>query len=430
MSGEEVDCVHQARFRLLESVDGTATSSRGGDDELNWTGEGGGAAASATLRASPQPSSSSSNATRLEFADEYELLAPLGEGSYGTVWGAVAKRSGETVAIKRLYRQPFSASHELERWRRWAAPSPQSGPPDCAERERQLVLSIPPHPNLVRCDACLPWVFSDGSEVPSPQEILAPDLALIMERGYSLSSLFCFNGRFIPERLWLRLIQVVGKALFEALAHLHAHGVVHRDVRLDHVLVRCPPDTLWTALEAGSVPGPEHFFLCDFSLTRRCCANAAGDGAESPTLPYAPIRPPEVFFGDTRRLPSGDIWSAGCVLLELLLRQAGEPVFDCGCGAAMSELRSLSAIFELVGSPDDSWLTSTDSSSIYAWIQPPRGRQSLLSKRITQCWDVDQVQGTLDDAIDLIQRLLEFRAERRPTAVEALHHPFLHDSGK
>jgi serine/threonine protein kinase len=255
-----------------------------------------------------------------------------------------------------------------------------------------------------------------------------PDWALVMERGYPVSSLFDNDRDLLPDLLWLQIIQMIGRALFAALAHLHACGLVHRDVRLDHVLSRQPCSALLAALQTGHVPGPGEFFLCDFSLMRPCTADGASDGADSPTLPYAPVRAPEIFLGDTRRLPSGDIWAAGCVLLEMLLRQAGEPVFDCGYGCSASELRSLTAIFELLGSPGVTLATETNLESEQPRVQIPNDQESSLSKRIAQCWNSDQVRGVLEQAVDLVRHLLDYCGERRLTAAEALEHPFLRDT--
>jgi serine/threonine protein kinase len=356
----------------------------------------------------------------------FRLVELLGQGSYGEVWLAVSRASDSQFVIKRLHRYPFARNHELERWRLWNAPSSNAAPIDYAERERELVSQIPPHPNLVQCIAWLPWSFpEEANEAGLGSEGVEPDLALVMERGYPLAHLFQRDQNLVSDSLWLRLIRVVCRALFSALAHLHAHGFVHRDIRLDHVLSRVDPEALGLSLQAGRLPQAETFFLCDYSLLRRCSANTDADGASSPTLTYAPMRSPELYFGETRRLPSSDIWAAGCVLLELLFRQAGEPVFDCGTGTAMSELRSLKTVFDLLGNPPECFKQQPLAPASHTEsVSSPHGSDNIAA-RIHRCWNNDVDQDVIEQAIDLVQRLLDYCEARRPTAVQVLEHPFL-----
>jgi len=111
--------------------------------------------------------------------------------------------------------------------------------------------------------------------------------------------------------------------LAAALAHLHARGVVHRDVKPENVLVSA----------AGLVK------LCDFGFARCVpgCAAEAGGGrggrAGDRAAPRPPLsdyvatrwyRAPELLVGDRGYGPGVDVWALGCMAVEVA---TGRPLF-------------------------------------------------------------------------------------------------------
>ena len=108
-----------------------------------------------------------------------------------------------------------------------------------------------------------------------------------------------------------------GIQIAEALAHAHASGVVHGDVKSANVLIT----------------RDQRAKLLDFGVARRL--NSEGDQASFGTSPQGtPVyMAPELIKGDGASERS-DIWSFGCVLHELL---AGSMPFD---GSTRSELTS------------------------------------------------------------------------------------------
>ena len=66
-------------------------------------------------------------------------------------------------------------------------------------------------------------------------------------------------------------------------------------------------------------------------------------------------RPPELLLGDTDYDETVDIWSAGCILAELLLGKALLP--------GISEMDQLSLIFKMMGTPtEETWEGYNNSS--------------------------------------------------------------------
>ena len=89
------------------------------------------------------------------------------------------------------------------------------------------------------------------------------------------------------------------------MAHLHAKGVCHRDVKPQNLLVD---------------PASHVLKLCDFGSAK---VLAPGE----PNISYICsryYRAPELIFGATHYTPAIDVWSVGCVAAELLL---GAPLF-------------------------------------------------------------------------------------------------------
>ncbi|KAH8052891.1 protein kinase [Aureococcus anophagefferens] len=120
-----------------------------------------------------------------------------------------------------------------------------------------------------------------------------------------------------------------GFMLLDALAFLHSHHVLHRDVKPANLLISA----------AGVLK------LADFGYARYVADPGGRMSYECCTLWY---RPPELLLGAADYGPGVDAWGAGCILAELALRR---PVFR-----GDSETDQLARIFAVLGSPDDaSW---------------------------------------------------------------------------
>jgi cyclin-dependent kinase len=144
--------------------------------------------------------------------------------------------------------------------------------------------------------------------------------------------------------------RMVFLGLFQALAHIHSLGLMHRDVKPSNILLK-------------TMNGP--VYLADFGIAwspeDRDSEPASSKITDVGTTCY---RPPELLFGSKEYDTSLDMWAAGCVVAELF-KEGHYPLFDAG--PLGSELSLIKSIFSTLGTPDDdSWPVSVLHLSLLA----------------------------------------------------------------
>jgi serine/threonine protein kinase len=222
----------------------------------------------------------------------YRIEREIGRGGYSIVYQATDVALGTDVALKVLVPPPAVAHIARERMKREA------------QSVRGLV-----HPNVVALHDFLeegPWTF------------------LVMEhvRGPNLAAHIVDHGP-LPVEDVIRL----GRDIASALTVAHRHGILHRDVKPQNVLI----DTDGTAR------------LTDFGSARMVgCNTVTQTGGIVGTLPYTA---PEVFTGH-RADARSDVYSLGVTLYFALTGRLPKgpsrnaPPTPSDAGFAPREIRS------------------------------------------------------------------------------------------
>mmetsp|Transcript_27495 Transcript_27495/g.20657 ORF Transcript_27495/g.20657 Transcript_27495/m.20657 type:complete len:154 (-) Transcript_27495:243-704(-) len=96
------------------------------------------------------------------------------------------------------------------------------------------------------------------------------------------------------------LVKLYAYQTFRALAYIHALGICHRDIKPQNLLI-----------------DPNHHLLklCDFGSAKRVIKGEVNVSYICSRY----YRAPELIFGATDYTFAIDVWSAGCVIAELLL---------------------------------------------------------------------------------------------------------------
>jgi serine/threonine-protein kinase len=264
----------------------------------------------------------------------YEIRAKLGAGGMGTIYRAYQGSVRREVAIKLM--APAFAADAMAVTR--------------FEREAQLASKLS-QPNTVS-------VFDFG-RTPDGQLYIAMELIA----GKTLRELVRAGGAFTIARALH-----VGAQLCDALEAAHGLGIIHRDLKLENIIVLDDP------------PGRDLIKVLDFGLAKQIDdPNATGAGFVVGTPRYIA---PEVAL-EAKLSPAGDLYAVGVILAELV---NGRPLWD---GADLGEL------FRLKLSPRDATATLPAGirGLVDALLDPSPARRPTAAQ--TRAWltrpDLDQL---------------------------------------
>ncbi|XP_013034677.3 cyclin-dependent kinase 3 [Anser cygnoides] len=221
----------------------------------------------------------------------FQKVEKIGEGTYGVVYKARNKRTGQLVALKKI---------RLD--------SETEGVPSTAIREISLLKELK-HPNIVR----LLDVVHSQKKLYLVFEYLNQDLKKYIDSSQT--------GEFPLSLVKNYLFQ-----LLQGVSFCHSHRVIHRDLKPQNLLIN----------EAGAIK------LADFGLARAFGVPLRTYTHEVVTLWY---RAPEILLGCKYYSTAVDIWSIGCIFAEMVTRKVLFP--------GDSEIDQLFQIFRTLGTPTE-----------------------------------------------------------------------------
>ncbi|XP_053672874.1 uncharacterized protein LOC128723183 [Anopheles nili] len=182
-------------------------------------------------------------------------------------------------------------------------------------------------------------------------------------------------------------IRLILQQILTGLAFMHRHGFFHRDLKPENVLCS----------------GPETVKIADFGLAREI-------RSRPPYTDYVSTRwyrAPEVLLHSTRYGSSIDLWAVGCIMAELYTFR---PLFP-----GSSEVDQLFKICSVLGTPDKSdWVEGHKLASTIQFRFPecPKIPLATLVTRASAA------------GIQLLEDLLRWEPEKRPTAQQSLKYPY------
>jgi serine/threonine protein kinase len=194
----------------------------------------------------------------------YELIERLGGGGMATVWMAEDTRLGRRVAVKVISDALAAQAPYVERFR----------------REARIAAGLS-HPNLVK-------VYDFGSDGERPFLVMEYIEGAVLGQGSAERP--AARARVDSETL--------ARELLDALGHIHAAGIVHRDVKPANVLVG--PDARPRLTDFGIAQAEDWTGLTE-------------TGQVIGTLKYLA---PEVARGQPAT-PRSDLYSLGVLLSEV-----------------------------------------------------------------------------------------------------------------
>lgn len=316
---------------------------------------------SAVLKKKSQSKSVQSNKVLGVFFNEidYKVLELIGKGAFGCVFKAREKRNQRrTVAIKKIFLDPTHINRELD------------------------IMKVIKHENCVQLfDHFIQKEFEEEEKIyiNIVMDYYPKTLKHIIESSLiqkSCDLISDFKGYIFQ--------------LFNALEYLHSLSICHRDIKPQNILI--DPET-------------SRLVLCDFGSAKRFDESSKSVSYIGSRFYRAPELILEAELYDTKI----DVWSAGCVVAEMIL---GQPIFK-----GKNSASQLETIFSVLGKPKRKDVEKMNINLDF-FEKCDSIQKTSLSCLFSQ---------TSILFVDFLSNLLQFNPKKRFSAHEALSHSFFRE---
>ncbi|OQR94035.1 cyclin-dependent kinase [Thraustotheca clavata] len=287
---------------------------------------------------------------------KYDLHEEIGRGTYGKVYSAIHVDTGVKCAVKRLF-STASSTHE---------------------DEPTIMQKLTSAQNVLQIKEVIRQEYRGEEATFLVFDYMESDLESIIKATDELPQLSAAQ------------IKSFMHMLLQGLYECHKHHVIHRDIKPNNILLS-PTGDIKIADFGMAIYAPEPFMSKSFQVVTRA------------------YRSPELLFGLKHYDFSVDIWSAGCVFAELLLRRVW---LDGG-----SDIEQLSLMFKTLGTPQEQGWTAASSLPFYLEFAPS-SPPSLAS----------QLPTLSAAGIDLLSQMIALDPSKRISAQQALNHVYFKES--
>lgn len=183
--------------------------------------------------------------------------------------------------------------------------------------------------------------------------------------------------------------------LLQGIHYMHKNKVIHRDLKCSNLLVN----------QRGELK------IADWGLARSWNEDMKQLTTKVITLWY---RPPELLLGARKYSPKIDMWSAGCIIIEIFRRK--------GFLEGNTETVQLDLIFRTCGHPTaEDWPDIETTCHLWKKYKPAAGRP-LFPNRLEAALttDLPNPSWMTPEAVAMITGLLQMNPSKRFSAEEAL----------
>lgn len=283
----------------------------------------------------------------------FEKKSSVGKGSYGTVFEALDRATGCSVALKK-----------------YLADGSDDGIPQTTLKE-MIIMKLCDHPNIVK------MVWYDNLKFRY--------LSMPLYQSDLKGMINNFTGS-----LENNIIRDISYQVLMGIWYMHSIGMVHRDIKPQNILVEQVEDRYVAVLAdigSGRKMDP---------VDPKCPKTGV-----TCTLWY---RAPEVLLGEQNYYYTVDVWSAGCVIAEMMRKRALFP----GC----SEIDQIYKIFKLLGTPTDDTWPGVSKLPDYKSMFP----------QWSETWN-ETFKDCDPTLTDLTRNILQMDPKKRYTCYQSLNHP-------
>ncbi|KAI8568842.1 hypothetical protein RHMOL_Rhmol02G0231700 [Rhododendron molle] len=326
----------------------------------------------------------------------YKILTKMGEGTFGRVLECWDRQTREYVAIKVV--------RSIRKYR------------EAAMIEIDVLQNLAKNEGGgSRCVQIRNW-FDYRNHICIVFEKLGPSLFDFLKRN-----------KYCPFPV--DLVREFGRQLLESVAYMHDLSLIHTDLKPENILlvsseyVKLPGCKRKASDETHfrCLPKSSAIKLIDFGST------AFDNQSHSSIVSTRHYRAPEVILGLGWTYPC-DLWSIGCILVELC---SGEALFQ-----THENLEHLAMMERVLGPLPEHIVQKADRGaekyfrrgSRLNWPEGAISRESIRAvnkmDRLKNLVSRHVVGASRFSLIDLLHGLLKFDPSERITARDALNHPF------
>lgn len=275
-------------------------------------------------------------------------------------------------------------------------------------KELDILARLRDHPFMVTLQSISlsnPIKFNTELDFDCPEIFRIDDIYFNFECG-------AYDGRTLINggHTSYSFLKLVMCQMFLGIEYMHSRGIIHMDLK--------PDNLLWFRDGVNRI-----IKICDFGLAKYFTKQEKGN-TRSMTAWY---RAPEVIFENDRYDAKVDIWSAGCILFEMIARhpllenpnKTDNPVILANkILNFIPEVPSQDLIDKLNGKTSMSF-----NFSIYSKRRPSYDQLINLDGNKINVFNSD-IYGKYHEFLDLLYKCLAFDPNKRATATEVLNHKF------